>query len=83
MNHLLECLLFGILANFAIERSFWRSHRECVFVVAMSLPNSATILTSSEIKTLNFGRIASVDEESRTECLIYHCDSSMNFKFQA
>ena len=83
MNHLLECLLFGILANFAIERSFWRSHRECVFVVAMSLPNRATILISSEIKTLNFGRIASVDEESRTECLIYHCDSSMNFKFQA
>ena len=54
-----------------------------MFVVAMSLPNRATILTSSEIKTLNFGRITSVDVESRTDRLIYHCDSSMNFKFQA
>ncbi len=83
MNHLLECLLFGILANFAIERSFWRSRRECVFVVAMSLPNRATILTSSVIKTLNFGRITSVDEKFRADRLTYHCDSSMNFKFQA
>ncbi len=68
MNHLLLCLLFGILGDFAIERSFWRSHRECVFAVTVSQSNNATILASSEIKTLNLERIASVEEESRANC---------------
>jgi len=68
MNHLLLCLFFGILADFAIERSFWRSHRECVFAVTVPQSNCATTLVLSEIKTLNLERIASVEEESRANC---------------
>jgi spore coat protein U-like protein len=86
MNHLLACLIFGILADFAIAQSFWRSHQEYAIVEAVSLSSScATIdLISFEIKTLNFERIASVDEESTaTNCSQLYCESSMNFTVQA
>jgi hypothetical protein len=86
MIHLLACLIFGILADFAIAQSFWRSHQENAIFEAVSLSSScATVdLISFEIKTLNFEHIASVDEESTTtDCSQLYCESSMNFTVQA
>ena len=35
MKHLSLYLLSDILANFAIEQSIWRSHRECEIMAAI------------------------------------------------
>ena len=38
MSHLLPHLFFGILADLTIERSFWRSRRECAFRIIVAVP---------------------------------------------